>query len=189
VRPRPSISAVLLQIHGVAPNGYAGVWELELRSLDQAIFFLGESIRQPTDQSAFDAWAASRSHDEASPMPPQPETPLQFGRIEMVAADCANESISAPLFRVRRSEPARGPIRAFGRPTGARAPGWQFDRVRPAARLLYRGAIYEAGQPSPINSSCSAPADFSGSVLTLLSQLLAANLSPDAIRLPARFSD
>jgi hypothetical protein len=122
-------------------------------------------------------------------MPAQPDAPVQFGRLEMVAADCDNEGIGAPLFRVRRSEPERAPIRAFGRRSGARAPGWQFDHVRPAARLNYRGAIYEAGQPSPINSSCSAPADFSGSVLTLLSQLLAANLSPDAIRLPARFSD
>ena len=177
VRPRASITTVLLEVQS---GPHRGVWELELRSLDQAIFYLGESVRQPADGAAFDAWAASRSATDAYLTRPQPQAPQAFGRINMVAADCANESVDAPLFRVWRSGTPRN--------DPARAGGWQFDEVRPAARVHYRGAVYEAGQPSPINSSCAAPADFSGSVLTLLAQLLAANQSPEALQLPARFN-
>jgi len=187
VRPRPSIQTVLLEITGTSE--FAGVWELELRSLDQAIFYLGESVRQPANAEEYAAWSASRSHTETGDLPPQPATPSAFGRVAVVAADCSDEHVDGPLFRVWRSEPRRVQTQLFGDSSAPREPGWQFDRVRPAARVLYRGAIYEAGQPSPINSSCRAPADFSGSVLTLLSQLLAANQSPDAIRLPARFSN
>lgn len=191
VIPRASITGVLLEVtesnSPQANNDYAGVWELDLRSLDQAIFYLGESVRQPSDDATYRVWAHSRQPDVNTARPDT--APSEFGRLNMVAADCDDLTKNSPLFRVSRSEVPRlrSPLR--GESAASAGAGWHFDQRRPAARVVYRGALYEAGQPSPLNSSCDAPADFSGSVLTLLAQLLAANQSPDALRLPARFAN
>jgi len=193
VLPTSQVTTVQLEVQrGDRENEFVGTWELQLRSLDQAIYYLGESIRQPTDEAAFREWTSSRHNAEAEGgLAQPPQIPDMFGRLEMVRADCSAIDLHSPLFRVHRSEVQRVPLPRQSPLVEAPSDrtDWQFDRVRPAARVLYRGAVYEAGRPSPINSSCRAETDFTGQVLTLLSQLLASNQSPDALRLPARFAN
>lgn len=158
-----------LRVSSDAPDKFdpTGRWLIELRSFDQAIYYLGEAIRKPIpdDDSVYGpSWAVT-------------------------AADCPEkgESSAAPLFQVTRRDswiPTQShdypPTAANGGPAGE-DPIW-------AARVNYRGAWYFAGPASPLEAGCDTPnvVDRSATVLTLLGQILEMNRSPDSVILPAR---
>lgn len=142
------------------------IYTLELRSFDDMIFFVGELMRRSwTDQGGSAAMAAPVSVRTAG---------LRGGG-------------GAPLFRIlpaaEAAREAEGDPRSFF-----------------AANIHYGGQRYFAGPP--VARSCPAPTrdgpcrdapeagDRTSSVLSLLSEILALNQSPEAVRPPTRlFTD
>lgn len=149
---------------GVSPDD-VGVWDLDLRSLDEAVFYLGELIR---DEAS--------AEDQARG--------LSYGPDLVTAADCHNGAAAdAPLFRVTREAPAHGLFGGGAHATGAnRAPLY-------AAETRYGGYHYTAGPAAPLKAACHGAGviDRSADVLDLLTQVLQANLDPDSLRSSLRF--
>jgi hypothetical protein len=142
------------------------VYTLELRSFDDMVFYVGELMRRSwTDQGGGAAMAAPVSVRTAG---------LRGGG-------------GAPLFRILPAEQAAR--EAEGDP-----------RAYFAANVHYGGRRYFAGPP--VARSCPAPTkdgpcrdapeagDRTSSVISLLSEILALNQSPGAVRPPTRlFTD
>jgi hypothetical protein len=157
----PKESSLILSIAATDKTSAAdvGLWELNLRSLDEVVFYLGELIR-----------------DEA---PQEDQTRgLAYGPDLVTAADCHNGAAAdAPLFRVTREAPSG----LFGRSqerTGANKTAIY------AAEALYGGYRYTAGPAAPLKAACHGPGviDRTADVLDLLTQVLQANLDPDSLR-------
>lgn len=137
-------------------------YALALRSFDQAVYYLGELVRDQTDR------------------------PDVFGSEEVVKNADGN-NCKVPLFQITR----RGKLGEFvgGSPgnetaqTDADDPAW-------AGRVFYRGNWYYAGPSSPRKVDCGRnKVDRTGTVLTLLSQIFELNRSAANLALPARIGD
>jgi hypothetical protein len=137
-----------------------GLWELDLRSLDEAVFYLGELIR-----------------DEA-PAEDQVRG-VAYGPNLVTAADCHNGAAAdAPLFRVTREAQPRFLLGRAQSATGAN------KLATYAAEAPYGGYRYTAGPAAPLKAACRGPGviDRTADVLDLLTQVLQANLDPDSLR-------
>jgi hypothetical protein len=147
--------------------GDVGLWELDLRSLDEVVFYLGEIIR-----------------DEA---PAEEQTRgVAYGPDLVTAADCHNGAAAdAPLFRVTRKPHS---LFRFGGGNGGSVAGPNRTTVY-AAETPYGGYVYAAGPAAPLHAACRGPGvvDRTANVLDLLTQVLQANLDPDSLRSSLRF--
>lgn len=132
------------------------VWTLNLRSFDEAVYYVGELLRDGATEG-----------DEA----------MIAARIKVRAAGLRGGGAGVPLFRVVRGGAASA------------KDGW-------SASVSYQGVRYAAGPA--VYRSCAAAAakgpctddwangDRSSSVLSLLTEILMLNQSPDAIKAPTR---
>lgn len=166
----PNCKNIALKMTGensLAVQKPIGRWIIDLRSFDQAIYYVGELIRIAEEDSSSTYgpnWAVT-------------------------AADCDKslEKSIAPLFQVTRRNSAL-PIKANGYPRVASNGIPDGEDPIWAARVQYRGAWYFAGPSAPMIAECEGEnaVDRTGTVLTLLGQILEMNRSQDSVVLPAR---
>jgi hypothetical protein len=148
-----------LDASGACPAAIAidgQVWTLNLRSFDEAVYYVGELLRAGATQG---------------------EGAVQAARIKVRAAGLRGGGAGVPLFRVVR-----------GRGFDAKD-GWSAVVSYQGERFAAGPAVSRSCAAQKANGPCTddwANGDRSSSVLSLLTEILALNQSPDAIKAPTR---
>ncbi|HVY02136.1 MAG TPA: hypothetical protein VG983_00655 [Caulobacterales bacterium] len=134
------------------------VYQFDLRSFDDMVYYVGELMRAPYTES------------QGKPMAPME------ARVKVSVAGLRGGGAGAPLFRIIPKSAAKGPFTA-----SVTYDGDTYVSGPPIGRSCADPA------PDGLCVDDAAHGDRSSSVLSLLAELLALNQSPDAIRAPARF--
>ncbi|MET0545006.1 MAG: hypothetical protein ABWZ40_01730 [Caulobacterales bacterium] len=137
------------------------VYVLNLRSFDEAVYYVGELLRPAVTQKVSGEMSA---------------------QVNVRAAGLKGGGAGVPLFRLLSESKASAELSGD-------------QRSRFAASVLYGGVRFYAGAPvgracaaanSDVCADDAARGDRTSSVLSLLSELLSLNQSPEAIKPPAR---
>jgi hypothetical protein len=138
------------------------MYVLSLRSFDDAVYYVGELMRPAVTSGV---------------------GPIMATQVNVRAAGLKGGGAGVPLFRILSESEAKGEI--GGDPRGRFAAGVIYGGER-----LYAGAPVgrscAAASASGICADNAAEGDRTSSVLSLLTELLALNQSPDAVRAPTR---